>query len=61
MAILIFSHGRYRLNADTDILPNTDINTDKVMAETDMVKTDTDISLLAKNISQQKYRSISIG
>ena len=45
--------------ADTDISINTD--TDMVLADTDMIKTDTDISVSvsAKNIGQQIYRSIS--
>ena len=63
MPIPIFSYDRYdRLKTDTDISINTDADTDMVLADTDMIKTDTDISVSvsAKNIDQQIYRSISI-
>ena len=43
--------------ADTDISINTD--TDMVLADNDMIKTDTHISVSAKNIGQPIYRSIS--
>ena len=41
---------------------NTDANTDMVLADTDMIETDSDISVsvLAKNIGQEIYQSISI-
>ena len=57
MPIPIFSYDRYRLKTDTDILINTDddtnivlADTDMVLAHTDMIETDTDISVSAKNI-----------
>ena len=59
MPIPIFSYDRYRLKTDTDISINTDANTDMVLADTNKIKTDTDILLSAKNIGQPIYRSIS--
>ena len=46
---------------DTDISITTNADPDMVLADTDMIKTDTDISVsvLAKNIGQPIYRSIS--
>ena len=62
MPIPIFSHDRYQFKTDTNIFINTDANTDMVLANTHMIKTDTDISVSvsAKNIGQLIYRSISI-
>ena len=62
MPISIFSYDRYRLKTDTDIFINTDADTDMVLANTDMIETDTDILVLvsAKSIDQPIYRSISI-
>ena len=59
----IFSYGRCRLKTDTDISidTDTDTDTDMVLPNTDMIKTDTNISVsvLAKIIGQQIERSIS--
>ena len=52
MPILIFSYDRYRLKTDTDNFINTDGDANTVLAYTDMIKTDTDISVSAKNIGQ---------
>ena len=41
MSIPIFSYGRYRLKTDTNISINTDADTDIVLADTDMIETDT--------------------
>jgi len=60
MPIPIFLNERYRLNTDTDILINTDPDNDMVFADTDMIKTDIDISVTTKNIGQPIYRFISI-
>ena len=43
--------------ADTDIIVNT--NADMVLADTEMIETDSDISVSAKNIGQLICRSIS--
>ena len=50
----IFSYDRYRFKTDTAIFINTNANTDIVLADNDMIETDTDISVwvLAKNIGQ---------
>ena len=63
MPIPIFFYDRYQLKTDTNISINADAYTDRVLADTDMIKTDTDISVsvsvLAENIGQPIYRSIS--
>ena len=45
MPILIFSYGQYRLNNNTNILANTNNDTDLVLADTDMIKADIHISV----------------
>ena len=54
MPIPIFSYDRYQLKTNTDISINTDADTDMVLADTDMIKTEIDISVLAK-ISANRY------
>ena len=56
---MITVDNRYRLKTDTDISINTDAYTDMVIADSNMIETDTYILVLAKNIVKPIYRSIS--
>ena len=55
MLIPIFSYDRYRLKTDTVISINTDADTNMVLADTGMIKTDNDILVSAKNIGKPIY------
>ena len=58
MPIQIFFYDWYRLKTNTDTFINIDAHTDIVLADTDMIETDIDVSVSAKNIGQPIYRSV---